>query len=119
MLVSREFAFDAHHFLPSYRGKPEPPHAHAWRLEVTLEAPVGPEGMAFDFVELGEIVRRKVLARFEGKLVNEAIPVPTAENVAAFAWKELCDLPLRQVRVWESEGCSAICRAEDVPGGKR
>jgi 6-pyruvoyltetrahydropterin/6-carboxytetrahydropterin synthase len=116
MLVTREFAFDAVHFLPSYQGKPEPRHPHRWRLEVTLEAPVGPEGMAFDFVELGEIVKKRVLDRFEGRLLNEVVPVPTAENVALFAWKALRHLPLRQVRVWESEGCSAICREGDVRG---
>ncbi|MCI0587534.1 MAG: 6-carboxytetrahydropterin synthase [Planctomycetes bacterium] len=118
MLVTREFAFDAVHFLPSYRGSPEAPHGHRWRIEVTVEAPVGPEGMAFDFAELGEVVRRRVVERFEGRSMNEVVPVPSAENVALFAWKALRHLPLRQVRVWESEGCSAICREEDVKGGR-
>ena len=117
MLVTREFSFDASHFLPSYGGKPEPLHTHGWRLGVTLNAPVGPEGMAFDFVRLGEIVRERVLSRLEGKMVNEVVPVASAENVALFAWRALRDLPLFEVRVWESDGCSAACRAEDVEGG--
>ncbi len=103
MKVSRDFRFEAAHNLPSYRGKPEPLHGHSWKLRVTVEAPVGKEGMAFDFVELGNEVESKVVSRLDHAYVNDVVDPPTAEGIAMWAWELLSHLPLAEITVWETE----------------
>jgi len=102
MLVSREFRFDAAHHLVDYGGKCERLHGHTWSLRVTIEAPVGPNGLAFDFVALDRIVRERAISALDHTDLNEVVGQPSCENVAIWIWERLRDLPLREVRVHES-----------------
>ncbi|RPJ40996.1 MAG: 6-carboxytetrahydropterin synthase [Candidatus Latescibacterota bacterium] len=105
MRVSRDFGFEAAHRLPDYGGRCEALHGHSWKLRVTVEAPVGPNGLAFDFLELEREVRAKVLARLEHSYLNDIIEVPSAENLAVWAWGALARLPLAEIMIWESADC--------------
>ena len=102
MRVSREFRFDAAHRLRGYGGKCERLHGHTWGLRVTLEAPVGDDGLAFDFAELARIVRERVIETVDHADLNEIVPQPSCENLAIWIWDRLRDLPLRQIRLYES-----------------
>ena len=102
MRVTREFRFEAAHRLPGYKGKCERLHGHSYALHVTVEAPVGPDGLAFDFSLLGSIVEERVVAAVDHTDLNDLLPQPSAENIAAWVWERLSDLPLAEVKVFET-----------------
>ncbi|MHC5037929.1 MAG: 6-carboxytetrahydropterin synthase QueD [Planctomycetota bacterium] len=102
MKVSKEFSFDAAHNLKEYQGKCEALHGHTYRLRITVEIPVGPTGMAFDFVDLKRIVEDRVISVLDHTYLNDTLRQPTAENLAIWIWDTLSELPLWEVRVWET-----------------
>lgn len=92
MQVTKEFNFDAAHFVPDYYGKCERMHGHTYKLQVTVEGDVGQKGMTFDFVLLKRMVQQKVLDKLDHQVINDVIKVATAENVAIWIWDQLVDL---------------------------
>ncbi|MBI2921215.1 MAG: 6-carboxytetrahydropterin synthase [Planctomycetes bacterium] len=113
MRLTREFTFEAAHHLTKLPGGPESVHGHTWRLHVTLDGPVRPDGMVFDFVKLADLVKSKVLSKLDHADLNRVVPNPSAERVALWVWKQLKGLPLlAEVQVWECEGCSVTYRGE-------
>jgi 6-pyruvoyltetrahydropterin/6-carboxytetrahydropterin synthase len=103
LLVSKDFFFDAAHNLPRYAGKCEHLHGHTFRLRVTLAAPLDTwSGMAFDFMELKRVVDERVVKMLDHAYVNEIIPNPSAEFIAIWVWRKLGDLPLHEIKVWET-----------------
>ncbi len=92
MQVTKEFTFDSAHFLPNYYGKCERMHGHTFKLLVTVEGPVGENGMAFDFVILKKIVTEKVIDKLDHHVLNDFIECPSAENLAIWIWNHLVDL---------------------------
>jgi 6-pyruvoyltetrahydropterin/6-carboxytetrahydropterin synthase len=110
--------FEAAHHLTSYRGAPEPNHGHSWRVEATLvTAALGPEGMAFDFVEVKRALDG-LAARLDHRDINAVPPFdgvsPTTERIAAWFFDGLAErlpgAPLAEVTVWEGPDCSATYR---------
>jgi len=110
MLVGRQWTFEAAHHLRDYPGGPEPVHGHTYRLEVTLNCPVGTDGLAFDFCELDRIVTDRVLEKLDHTDLNDTIVPSTAENIAVWTWDQLQDLPLQEVKVWEGPNGFAAYR---------
>jgi len=104
MQVSKEFSFDAAHKLVRYKGKCESLHGHTYRLRVTVEGPVREDGMVFDFTELKRIVEERVLSKVDHSYLNDLLEQPTAENIVMWLWDRLRDLPLAEIRLWESPG---------------
>lgn len=113
MRVAREFRFEAAHALRNYKGADEPVHGHTWRLRVTLSAPLGPDGMAFDFVELDRVVTERVIDPLDHRDLNERFDQPSTEHVARWIWRTLSDLPLFEVRLWEGPQAWVAYRGED------
>ena len=103
--VTRSFRFEAAHQLPWHPGKCRDLHGHSYRLDVTVEGPVGPQGIVLDFDELKDVVEREVVARYDHRYLNELMDNPTAELVAHHIWKtlEAAGLRLTCVRLWETE----------------
>ena len=115
MLLSKEFKFDAAHFLPKYHGKCEKLHGHTYKLRVTIEGQPDKEGMIKDFVEVKKIVQEKVLDKVDHSNLNELIPNPSAENIAVWVWQQLKeDLNLFEVQVWETETSSVTIGKNDI-----
>ncbi|MFA6528878.1 MAG: 6-carboxytetrahydropterin synthase QueD [Candidatus Gracilibacteria bacterium] len=114
MLISRDFKFDAAHYLPSYNGKCERLHGHTYKLRVTLEGEVGDEGMICDFAEIKRVVSARVLDELDHGDLNKVLKVPSAENIAVWIWGKLKgrfgEVKLLEVAVWETEGCSVMYR---------
>ncbi len=102
--VTRSFTFEAAHHLPFHPGKCHRVHGHHYQLEVTVEGPVGPDGMVVDFEVLSDVVERNLLESWDHRLLNEIVDNPTAELLAAEAWKRLeeADLDLVRLRLWET-----------------
>ncbi|MBU1018992.1 MAG: 6-carboxytetrahydropterin synthase QueD [Patescibacteria group bacterium] len=109
MLVSRDFKFDAAHYLPKYHGKCEKLHGHTYKLRVTLEGEPDSEGMVFDFAEIKRVVAERVLEELDHSSLNDVMENPSAENIAMLVWERLFGefgrARLHEVRVWETEGC--------------
>ena len=110
--------FEAAHHLTSYRGAPEPSHGHSWRVEAVLEtAELGPEGMAWDFVEVQGALR-ELAARLDHRDINTVPPFdresPTTERIAAWFFDglktSLPAAPLAAITLWEGPDCSATFR---------
>jgi 6-pyruvoyltetrahydropterin/6-carboxytetrahydropterin synthase len=110
--------FEAAHHLTSYRGAPEPSHGHSWRVEAVLEtAELGPEGMAWDFVEVQGALR-ELAARLDHRDINTVPPFdresPTTERIAAWFFDGLRTglpaAPLAEITLWEGPDCSATFR---------
>jgi len=119
MFVSRDFKFDAAHYLPNYKGKCERLHGHTYRLQVTLEGEPDREGMIVDFGDIKKIVNEKVLNQLDHHDLNEVIENPSAENIAMWIWKRLDGkfaVDLYEIKVWETDGCFVTCRGEDSRG---
>jgi 6-pyruvoyltetrahydropterin/6-carboxytetrahydropterin synthase len=119
MRVTGTFQFEAAHNLTLYKGGPEPLHGHTWRLEVSLEGPVRADGMVFDFVELKRIVEERVLSRVRNRYLNELIPNPSTELLAAWVWHAIeKDLPLLdEVKIWEGPESNVAFRRTDLARG--
>ena len=112
-------SFAAAHALKLYDGSMEPVHGHNWRLEVTVESPeLDAIGVVMDFHELERMVDR-IIGPWHNRHLNEVEPFaggkvnPSAENVALMIGTVLQLAPpvrLKKVRVWETEGNSAVYR---------
>ena len=112
-LVTKEFVFDAAHFLPFYEGKCENLHGHTYKMHVTVQAEKDETcGMAFDFVILKKAVKESVVDLWDHQLINDHIENPSAENMAEFAWNALQkkDIPLYEIKIWETPTSSVVYR---------
>ncbi|MHB1486024.1 MAG: 6-carboxytetrahydropterin synthase QueD [Acidimicrobiales bacterium] len=111
--VTRSFSFDAAHQLDWHPGKCRRLHGHHYRLEVTIEGPMGPHGIVMDFDDLKGIVTKIVLDHYDHQFLNDFIDNPTAELVAQKIWSDLsgtelnsAGLALCGLRLWETPNCS-------------
>jgi 6-pyruvoyltetrahydropterin/6-carboxytetrahydropterin synthase len=103
MLVTKEFTFSGAHNLSGYDGKCEKLHGHTWTVQVTVEAPVGEDGLAFDFIRLKKIGEEKAISLLDHSYINETIKNPSAENIALWIWDRLKEeLPLHEIKVFET-----------------
>lgn len=102
--VTRSFTFEAAHRLPWHPGRCRDLHGHSYRLEVTVEGPVGETGMVLDFDDLKAVVQREVVGRYDHTYLNDLLDNPTAELLAGEAWKRLeaAGLRLARLRLWET-----------------
>ena len=110
--VTCSFTFEAAHQLPWHPGKCRALHGHGYRLEVTVEGPLGDQGMVVDFAEVEAVVRREVVDRYDHTYLNDLLENPTAELIAHDAWKRLeaADLSVASVRLWETPDCMVEVR---------
>ncbi len=103
MLVTKEFSFNSAHNLKGYGGKCEKLHGHTWTVHVTVEAPIGENGLAFDFIRLKEIVNEKAISSLDHTYLNDVIENPSAENIAVWIWNRLeKEIPIHEVRIFET-----------------
>ena len=113
MRVKVAFDFEAAHRLPHHPGKCRELHGHSYHLVVTVERPVAADtGMAIDFADLKQIVRREVVDRLDHTYVNDRIDNPTAEVMAVWIWNAL-RAPLHdlfEVELWETRSCAVVYR---------
>lgn len=69
-----------------------------------MEGPVGDHGVVMDFDQLADIVEEVVVRRYDHRLLNDFLDNPTAELIAADAWKavEAGGLVVAAIRLWET-----------------
>jgi 6-pyruvoyltetrahydropterin/6-carboxytetrahydropterin synthase len=148
MRITRRLEFDAGHRIPDHASQCRHLHGHRYVLEISLfghiiDAP-GNEvnGMVMDFGEIKRIAWEKVVSRWDHAFLVwrgdtrvveflASLPghktvildaVPTAENLAAIAFRILAAayrdvygnaLRLEQVRLFETPNCWADATGED------
>ena len=140
--VTRRLEFDAGHRLPNHASQCRNIHGHRYAIEITLSANVihqdgaADDGMVMDFGEIktiaqeklvnlwdhaflvwsGDKIMRDFLAMIPGHKTVLLDDVPTAENLAAAAYKILehayrdryaRELTLTRVRLYETPNCWA------------
>ncbi len=102
--LSRRYRFAASHKLYAHElseaenvrifGKCANPsgHGHNYQVIVTVAGPVDPAtGMVCDVASLDELVRRRILSRYDHRYLNVDVEdyvdlVPTGENIVRKAW---------------------------------
>ena len=106
--------FSSAHFLRNYQGPCEKLHGHTWKLEITVQSTeLNDIGLVIDF----QVLKKKLkefLQHLDHVCLNDLSPFetsnPSTENLAKYIYQECskqCDLiPLKSVRVWESENAS-------------
>jgi 6-pyruvoyltetrahydropterin/6-carboxytetrahydropterin synthase len=105
MRLSVDFHFPAAHALPHYDGPCRRMHGHNYRLQIAVEGRPNPnDGMIRDFEELKRQVWDAALAECDHHCLNDFLPNPTAENVAAWFWEKLTPTieGLRELKLWEN-----------------
>jgi 6-pyruvoyltetrahydropterin/6-carboxytetrahydropterin synthase len=111
--VTRAFTFEAAHQLPWHQGACRNLHGHGYRLEVTVAGPVNDDGIVIDFADVGDVVRREIISRYDHTFLNDLLDNPTAELIAQDAWKRLeaADLDVERIRLWETrDSCVEITK---------
>ncbi len=112
--ITVEGGFRAQHHVRFADGSTEEPHAHDWRVRVTLRRPrLDTVGMVADFDRVRDLLA-DALAPFEGADLN-VHPLlhglnPTAEVVAKRTFDRLIELGLSdlfRVEITEAPGCVA------------
>ena len=90
MKVSCEFHYDSAHWLPEVPEghKCGAIHGHTYRLLVTVNGPVKPDGFVVDFADIKRLVGGLVDA-LDHRVLNDVIPNPTVERQLVWLWDEL------------------------------
>ena len=111
--VTRSFSFEAAHQLEWHSGACKNLHGHSYRLQVTVSGPLTSDGIVIDFAELSELVQREVIDRFDHTYLNDLLPNPTAELIAADIWERLiaAGAVLHRIVLWETENSSVEIEA--------
>jgi 6-pyruvoyltetrahydropterin/6-carboxytetrahydropterin synthase len=103
--VTKQFTFDAAHFLTDYEGDCSRMHGHTYKLEVTVGGSMVGD-MVIDFKLLNEVVKERIISKLDHQLLNEVLPFrTTAENIAEWAFKKLFFIegcPIERIRLWET-----------------
>lgn len=89
MLVTKEFTFEASHFLTKYFGKCERLHGHSYRLAVTVEGEIASNDLVVDFGILKRVVMRHVVDKLDHRHLNDMFENPSVERVCEWIWKTL------------------------------
>ncbi len=103
--VSRAFSFEAAHQLEWHSGACKNLHGHSYRLEVTVAGSLDANGIVIDFSDLSAIVNSSVIDVYDHTYLNDFLPNPTAELIAADIWTRLsrAGLSVDRVVLWETE----------------
>ncbi|HID48288.1 MAG TPA: 6-carboxytetrahydropterin synthase QueD [Chromatiales bacterium] len=105
--------FAAAHYLREYQGVCSRLHGHNWKVEVRVKArQLDKVGMAIDFKDI-KAAARDLLRGLDHYNLNDLPPFdtvnPTAENLAAFLYRELAQrlntstVQVDAVTLWETD----------------
>lgn len=102
--ITKSFRFDASHQLEWHRGACANLHGHGYRVDVTVSGELDANGVVMDFDEIDMIVNERVIVQLDHSHLNDFLPNPTAELLAAWIWGQLLEQleGLESVKVYES-----------------
>lgn len=106
-IITRAYTVQAAHQLHGLREghKCGRMHGHNYRIEITVAGPVDARGFVLDAEEIDLKVGQPMMAALDHRTLNDVIPQPTAENIAAWVmlFCESAGLSTCRVRVQENE----------------
>ena len=105
--------FAAAHYLRDYEGVCSRLHGHNWKVEVNVQArQLDKVGMGIDFKDI-KAATRDLIGGLDHYNLNDLPPFdtvnPTAENIAAFLYRELAQrlntdtVQVHAVTLWETD----------------
>jgi len=105
MTVYKKCKIEVAHLIPGHKtcGKV---HGHSVDIVVGVRGAMDfKTGMVMDFKSLKEIIQCEIVNRFDHSYLNDTLPVPTAEYLAYFIFKQLKfrGLDVVSIRVHETE----------------
>lgn len=109
--ISKEFTFDAAHFLPTVPEghKCRRMHGHTYRVELVLRDQVADNGFVggWDYGDIARFWNGRVQDVIDHRVLNEipGLEVPSTENLAAWIFREIANAfgkALDRVRIQES-----------------
>jgi 6-pyruvoyltetrahydropterin/6-carboxytetrahydropterin synthase len=108
--VVKSFRFEAAHRLPWHSGSCSRHHGHSYRLEVAVTGDLDENGVVVDFDDISRAVRAAAIDVYDHRDLNDILPNPTAELVAADALVRIREagIDAAWVRLWETETGSAL-----------
>lgn len=87
--ISKQFSFEAAHYLPSHKGKCSRLHGHSYKGEVVVSAErLTQQGMVMDYYDLKHIIESEIVEVCDHYCLNEVLEEnkilnePTAEVLA-------------------------------------
>ncbi|MFN3603860.1 MAG: 6-carboxytetrahydropterin synthase QueD [Leptonema sp. (in: bacteria)] len=119
MVISKEFRFEAAHYLPNLpeHHKCRRLHGHSFRFEVVIEGRIDPrKKWVLDYGEISKIVKPIVEEYLDHRLLNEVegLENPTSEQIAIWLWEKIKPKlsNLKQIVVYETCTTKAIYTGE-------
>lgn len=113
--VTKEFTFDSCHQLKEYVGACARLHGHTYKLQVTVEGNLSPNGMVVDFKDLKSFVNEMVIKPLDHYNLNDKLWFnTTAENMSVYFFEFLSKffitlseqekryIALTEVKLWET-----------------
>lgn len=124
--LTRDFSFEAAHYLKGYDGGCANMHGHSYKLRVTLSGEVEvdaaaithvTDAMVIDFKDLKAIVNKATIDTHDHNCLNNIYDYPTAEVMVVLIFNDISaelpkDVKLESVCLWETEKCFAEYRGE-------
>lgn len=116
--ITKEFGFEAGHYVPGHGGRCKYVHGHSYKLFVTVGGYLNEQGMVIDFQVLSQIVKA-LIDKYDHGFLNDYFELPTAEIMASYFRKTIQDqLPdnvyCDEVRLYETAKCCAISKRRGV-----
>lgn len=131
--TTKDFEFEASHFLPNYEGKCSRLHGHSYKLRVSVCRDIpsdnlgtdtvccnSQESMVMDFHDMKTVVQESLLDLVDHSNLNDFFRVPTAENMVVDFYETLerafevkiPGLKLVEVTLWETSDSFATYKGE-------
>ena len=109
--VTKQFTFEAGHYVPDHKARCKYVHGHSYKLFVTIEGPINDEGMVIDFQDLSKIVN-DIIEPYDHGFLNDYYSFPTAEVMASHIMnlvqeKLSKNLTCTEIKLYETEKCCA------------
>lgn len=119
--ITKEFGFEAGHYVPNHSGRCKYVHGHSYKLFVTVGGYLNEQGMVIDFQVLSQIVK-VLIDKYDHGFLNDHFELPTAEIMASYLRKAINDqLPDKvycdEVKLYETAKCCATSKRRGVSVG--
>ncbi|KXS41706.1 MULTISPECIES: 6-carboxytetrahydropterin synthase QueD [unclassified Candidatus Frackibacter] len=116
IVLTKEFEFDAAHYLENYEGDCANLHGHRYKLAVSILGYVNEEKyLAIDFKDLKRISKELIIDKLDHQNLNEVLNFNTScENIVYWIWETLenefvkYDCKLYEVKLWETPDSYAV-----------
>lgn len=116
--LTKEFTFDACHFLPYHDRRCKYLHGHSYRLLITVRDRVDTRrGFVEDYTDIKNIVKEELIDPYlDHGFLNLFVAYPTSEFIVRWMWNILSKRlkGLEKIELYETPTSSAILTKEDL-----